>query len=216
MFCLNTLQERKNWLPDPPKPRKRRKNKKTDGQVVKGIVKPTLDRSISDPGGKICGESGASCGPSSLASSSDSNKDTTDSQCCSSSQADSGISQTLDDEMEAGSQGSTEEEAVIAGKSTLRDDCAKSWRSPTLATSKPELLCNFCLEREKNAGIIHGGIIHQICCYPCAKRLYKKRQPCPMCRRRIEKISKIIVGWFWVLWKCDTKHVRFILCCREK
>ncbi len=67
-------------------------------------------------------------------------------------------------------------------------------RFATISTSKPELLCNFCLSREKDAGIIHGGIIHQICCYPCAKRLYKKRQQCPMCRRKIEKISKIIVG----------------------
>ncbi len=69
-----------------------------------------------------------------------------------------------------------------------------SSRLPTVGTSRPELLCNFCLSRDKNAGIIHGSIIHQICCYPCAKRLYKRRQPCPMCRRRIEKISKIIVG----------------------
>lgn len=62
------------------------------------------------------------------------------------------------------------------------------------AASKEEakLMCNFCLRREKDGGIVHGGIVHQICCYPCAKRLVKRRQPCPVCRRRIEKISKII------------------------
>ena len=36
------------------------------------------------------------------------------------------------------------------------------------------MLCNFCLTREKNAGIIHGRITHQICCYQCAKKLVKQ------------------------------------------
>ena len=81
----------------------------------------------------------------------------------------------------------TDSAAMVPGEGKVR-------LTRTIATSRPELLCNFCLSREKNAGIIHGGIIHQICCYPCAKRLYKRKQPCPMCRRRIEKISKIIVG----------------------
>ena len=65
-------------------------------------------------------------------------------------------------------------------------------RLPTVGTSQPDLLCNFCLSREKNAGIIHGRVIHSVCCYPCAKKLYKKKQPCPMCRRKIEKIAEII------------------------
>ena len=55
-------------------------------------------------------------------------------------------------------------------------------RSKTIATSRPDLLCNFCLTREKNAGIIHGRITHQICCYQCAKKLVKQRKPCPVCR----------------------------------
>lgn len=87
----------------------------------------------------------------------------------------------------ASSSANTTDSAMVPGEGEVR-------LTRTIATSRPELLCNFCLSREKNAGIIHGGIIHQICCYPCAKRLYKRKQPCPMCRRRIEKISKIIVG----------------------
>ena len=56
-------------------------------------------------------------------------------------------------------------------------------RSKTiLTTSRPDLLCNFCLTREKNAGIVHGRITHQICCYQCAKKLVKQRKPCPVCR----------------------------------
>lgn len=67
-------------------------------------------------------------------------------------------------------------------------------RSATLSSSKADLLCNFCLTKKKNAGIIHGRIVHQICCYPCAKKLYKRKEPCPLCRRKIEKICQVIVG----------------------
>ena len=139
------------------------------------------------------------------------------------SQADSGFSQELETQHESpdssSSSSGSEEESRLQGTSTTMKTLSEPRPGPsreqelatdqgfseqsvkgivksfaTVATSKPELLCNFCLSREKNAGIIHGGIIHQICCYPCAKRLYKSKQPCPMCRRKIEKISKIIIG----------------------
>ena len=80
----------------------------------------------------------------------------------------------------------TESSDPLPGPSRLSN------RVATVPTSQPDLLCNFCLSREKNAGIIHGRVIHNVCCYPCAKKLYKKRQPCPMCRRKIEKIAEII------------------------
>jgi hypothetical protein len=60
------------------------------------------------------------------------------------------------------------------------------------ASSSADLMCNFCLTRDKDAGIVHGRLTHQICCYPCAKKLHKKRQPCPLCRRKIEKITRIV------------------------
>jgi len=55
-------------------------------------------------------------------------------------------------------------------------------------------LCMFCCLRPKNASLIHGRLGHQVCCYPCAKKLWKKQARCPVCRRKIEKIVKIIVG----------------------
>ena len=55
-------------------------------------------------------------------------------------------------------------------------------------------LCNFCLTREKTAGLVHGKVVHQVSCYPCAKKLYKQRQPCPICRRRIEKIVEVHIS----------------------
>ena len=55
-------------------------------------------------------------------------------------------------------------------------------------------LCNLCFSRPKDACLIHGRTSHQYCCYSCAKKLYKKRQGCPVCRRKIEKITKNIVA----------------------
>lgn len=59
---------------------------------------------------------------------------------------------------------------------------------------KIDNICGFCMTRKKNAGIIHGRIIHQVSCYPCAKKLYKQRDPCPICRRKIEKIAEVHVS----------------------
>ena len=53
-------------------------------------------------------------------------------------------------------------------------------------------LCILCCARTKNAGLVHGRISHQVCCYHCAKKLWRKRSDCPICRRKIEKIVKII------------------------
>ena len=55
-------------------------------------------------------------------------------------------------------------------------------------------LCTLCCAQPKNACLIHGRISHQVCCYGCAKKLYKSRSVCPVCRRRIEKITKNIVA----------------------
>ena len=52
--------------------------------------------------------------------------------------------------------------------------------------------CYLCQDRPRNSGLVHGRIIHQISCYPCAKRLIMAKQPCPVCRRPVEKVCEII------------------------
>lgn len=54
-------------------------------------------------------------------------------------------------------------------------------------------LCTLCYIRPKDAAFIHGQCSHQLCCYPCAKKLVKDKKPCPVCRRKIEKITKHFV-----------------------
>ena len=71
---------------------------------------------------------------------------------------------------------------------------------PSLITMKPALdkisrnvdkLCNICYIRPKEATFVHGNISHQVCCYPCAKAIFNQKRTCPVCRRQIEKITKL-------------------------
>ena len=55
-------------------------------------------------------------------------------------------------------------------------------------------LCALCCREPKNACLIHGKVSHQVCCYRCAKKLFKKKDSrCPVCRRQIEKITRNII-----------------------
>ena len=80
------------------------------------------------------------------------------------------------------------------------------------SSSKDESsLCMFCVTRKKNASLVHGRIGHQVatslgvvlkryfylfyfqvCCYPCAKKLWRRKAECPVCRRTVERIIKLI------------------------
>jgi hypothetical protein len=173
-------------VPERPKPRRRRKNKQTSGQVVKRSATTTVlpTRTFSEP----------TMAPPSTSFSSQQTVllDYPSSQESVKTSTDSGFSQNLEDEEEKSSSDPEVVVEVAAGPSSAPFGAEQ--RSFSVATSKPDLLCNFCLSRNKNAGIIHGRITHQICCYPCAKKLFKHRKPCPVCRRRIEKITEIIVA----------------------
>lgn len=50
-------------------------------------------------------------------------------------------------------------------------------------------LCVVCCIRTKDSCFIHGQTSHQVCCYPCAKKIFNDRRNCPVCRRRVEKIT---------------------------
>ena len=62
-----------------------------------------------------------------------------------------------------------------------------------IENSDPEKICGMCCLRAKDATFVHGNISHQVCCYVCAKMIFKSRGTCPVCRRKIEKITKNIV-----------------------
>ena len=60
--------------------------------------------------------------------------------------------------------------------------------------ASPNMLCTLCCAAPKNACLVHGRISHQVCCYSCAKKLFKNHRGCPVCRRKIEKITKNIIA----------------------
>ena len=67
-------------------------------------------------------------------------------------------------------------------------------RTSTVASANVDGLCNLCNERPKDACFVHQKISHQYCCYKCAKKLYRISGTCPVCRRKVEKITRNILA----------------------
>ena len=92
---------------------------------------------------------------------------------------------------------SSDEASSKAGSSDYKEQDVESvaGKKSVEAHSKAlqSMLCTFCCVRPKDACFVHGKISHQVCCYPCAKKLYKQKGSCPVCRRKIEKITKNIM-----------------------
>ena len=168
-FCQNFLgfnfSIAPGWLPARPKPKKKRK--KTNDVLIKSEASTSSQIPSYD----------RSQSQESVKS------EKSESQTSASSQ-DSGFG-----EGEEKSQESSDEFEENHGNARKPNFAAKS-----LGISATENLCTLCLSRPKDACLIHGRTSHQLCCYSCAKRLYKKRQGCPVCRRKIEKITKNIVA----------------------
>ena len=50
--------------------------------------------------------------------------------------------------------------------------------------------CVICLERPKDATIVHGTTGHVCCCTVCAQELHRRRARCPICRAPIENVIR--------------------------
>ncbi|CAM9161346.1 unnamed protein product [Sphacelaria rigidula] len=46
-------------------------------------------------------------------------------------------------------------------------------------------LCCVCMDRSRDAAIIHGKTAHQAACYDCATEMFEQGLPCPCCRQPI-------------------------------
>lgn len=53
-------------------------------------------------------------------------------------------------------------------------------------------LCNVCFENPKNGVFNHGNCSHVYCCYTCAKKVQGMKNNCPICNKKIEKVSKLM------------------------
>ena len=84
------------------------------------------------------------------------------------------------------------EVAVRMDSSALHFSSQNTGHQNVSSLSATSQLCLLCCHRTKNASLVHGRIGHQVCCYSCAKKLWKKRADCPVCRRKVERVIKII------------------------
>jgi hypothetical protein len=51
-------------------------------------------------------------------------------------------------------------------------------------------LCIICLEKPKDATIVHGDTAHVCCCFACAKSMKDGGLRCPICRQTIDTVVK--------------------------
>ena len=62
----------------------------------------------------------------------------------------------------------------------------------TETTESDTSLCLLCCTNAINVSFIHGKVVHQFWCSQCAKKLLSINATCPICRRKIKKIVKLI------------------------
>ncbi|XP_056016487.1 E3 ubiquitin-protein ligase Mdm2-like isoform X4 [Ostrea edulis] len=78
----------------------------------------------------------------------------------------------------------------LGTRRTMLNYCSKQ---ESVENKGPEDPCVICLKRPKTGSIIHGSTGHQVCCYPCAKRLKRRKRKCPVCRRPIKSVIRNFV-----------------------
>lgn len=79
----------------------------------------------------------------------------------------------------------------IEADATNAPSAPAAWTQDEGATSNEGVLCVVCWSRPKEAGLVHGNSLHRCCCLYCATNLVSLGQPCPMCRRPIERILEV-------------------------
>jgi len=169
-YCSACYKERKGWLPARPKPKKKRN---TLAIKNRQLQKVKYERSLSEE---------STLTKTSIATST-SEENLPESQ-------DSGFSEEV-----APSSSTDAKIGNVETEISSDEELLQNRKKALITNGKPIAdLCSLCYTRPKNACLIHGRTSHQLCCYPCAKRLYKKKQGCPVCRRKIEKITKNIVA----------------------
>lgn len=50
--------------------------------------------------------------------------------------------------------------------------------------------CVVCLEAPRSAVLVHGDSCHQVACIRCARKLWARGMPCPVCKAPLQAILK--------------------------
>ena len=79
---------------------------------------------------------------------------------------------------------------------SYQPEISKSSNTPQVAgimdqhRSALENKCVICLDKPRDASLIHGHTAHLVCCYECAIIQKATSNSCPVCRRRIQHVVK--------------------------
>lgn len=200
-FCESCWTLRPNWLPRPPP--KVPVLDKTEREFAENHQVPTTSAAGERAATANCSRHGASeSGDNQQSSSTSANSLATCSQ--SSIRDDSFTSQEILDSQDSGvaslaSASSAEStsrkgadfdktQGCIGPVDNCVQDLQHSNSSATLIS--PLTSCIICFSHPKEATIVHGKTGHQCCCYQCACRLKRRKRPCPVCRRDIQKVIR--------------------------
>eukprot|EP00096_Caligus_rogercresseyi_P009749 TRINITY_DN3361_c0_g1_i3.p1 TRINITY_DN3361_c0_g1~~TRINITY_DN3361_c0_g1_i3.p1 ORF type:complete len:590 (-),score=136.55 TRINITY_DN3361_c0_g1_i3:440-2209(-) len=169
LYCEDCWRERKESCPMREKPRKKRQASKG----TKAAPRPSFARSVSHTSSSSCEV------PLPHYESQDSGVGSQESIFA------SGVDKSFPEASSDDSEGGASTNTTLSSNLYSSDPFSRRFAHSVRST--PSEGCSFCFRRPKNATLIHGNIGHTICCYPCAKRLWKNQRPCPICRRKIEK-----------------------------
>ncbi|XP_075530679.1 E3 ubiquitin-protein ligase Mdm2-like isoform X2 [Dermacentor variabilis] len=205
-YCTTCWKDRFGWLPDreerhPPQKKRRRVQRRNSLRASICRVSSTLgsvggssDRHRLNSAGEES-RSGSSCNDSVKLHSEGpgSNSNTNGSQESCGGSTSEGLSH-IDD----GDEGDGFSAATTGASQEAPDD----WSQPGCSTDKQDGdtlalrtsavadLCTICMARPKCGILVHGRTSHRLTCYKCALQLQKRNQPCPVCRRRIQRVVR--------------------------
>lgn len=57
------------------------------------------------------------------------------------------------------------------------------------SASNENVDCSICMDRPRNSVI--RSCNHFVTCYECARLLYNRKDPCPVCRKRIDDVIRV-------------------------
>ncbi|XP_077494686.1 E3 ubiquitin-protein ligase Mdm2-like isoform X3 [Amblyomma americanum] len=197
-YCTGCWKGRFGWLPDrterhPPQKKRRRAQRRTSRQMnrvrtnhksssTKLESRHQLNSAGEESRPGSCSEKNEASGSSNTESNSGGSQE---------SFSDPSVSEML------APQGDSSQTASSGTSQELADDwsqpgCStdRSGGEGTLLSISASDLCTICLVRPKCGILVHGNTSHRLSCYKCAKLLHKRNQPCPVCRRRIQRVVR--------------------------
>ena len=63
---------------------------------------------------------------------------------------------------------------------------------PSSAAAPKSQSCKICYNRLGNTAFLHGKLAHLVSCDQCAKRTWDKQAACPVCRRTVDRLVRVV------------------------